>query len=1051
MLKTTKNEKNPPQASNIRVVVRTRPLAADERGCLVQMLDDQILVFDAADSGAPTAFGSNAFSRPQSQPAPKSKNGKNGQTSKNNRSKSADSRRKGVPSAPLKKTRGRTRHKEHKFAFDFVFDKNSKQEEVYQQTARPLIDKLIEGYNCSCFAYGATGAGKTYTMSGTATKPGIMYRAVTELYTQIRDLVDKKDIDLFVTFCEVYNERIHDLLVEKPGLKDETSENPDKSNIIEQSEVDKKLDGHTPKKSTKTSNLNKKEESDVPKRPDLTILEKNGDIQIQGLSLHKAPKSDILMHLLAFGNKNRTQHATDANATSSRSHAVFTVYVRQRDKTAELKSTYTMSKLVLVDLAGSERAAKVTANRHANRLREGANINKSLLALGSVINALAARSKPGADKKGFVNYRNSKLTRILKDSLGGNCFTVMIANISPADSTYEDTWNTLCYANRAKSIKANVKKSQVSVSASVAHYRDIANKQSDEIKDLKRKLTEAEGKMQEMQECLEEKDLEIEERDVQIEDLVKRSRHSSKKSGVASSREESEEDAGSDTTFVIDPSFNCNTPMSTRKTPVATRSQQQKYEISEAVQDKMDSVMLERKRILRKAFRLCSELRSANLNTVIRTVNTSLKSSNTKKNKQSNDDGFYSPNSIQLQISGAKTLNANAKSDKLGKLDKYLEKNMNSLRNLTMNLQKLMHGGMKFQDGMHPVGLYLDLKTLQLDLDETKAQNGHLKHQIDILFNAWRKLVHVTQTAVSGFHLSHKMLKFNDMVSENVRDKMDGMNRALGNGVGFARVGLEQVRNFETDSDITTGDSENESGEENGELNLSDEDLNRTIIRPSRGISKTFSSLFNLPKINGATENMNTEDWIVDDQLLKKLVFQGLNSYSNNHDCSLMDTEEENEQNDSKIDSKNHENTSKNSSNNTGKNEIKYEIDDETIVLGKQNSSPVKSVLGSSNISPLKNLSLQENFKQLTSPDLNKMNQDTPEKSNETNDNKENISHMSQYTAKESITNETISDHKSSTSYEDETVVLPFATNELIKLPNIARSVHSPDNKKTKY
>ena len=210
-------------------------------------------------------------------------------------------------------------------------------------------------------------------------------------------------------------------------------------------------------------------------------------------------------------------------------------------------SCHTMSKLVLVDLAGSERAAKVTANRHANRLREGANINKSLLALGSVINALAARSKPGADKKGFVNYRNSKLTRILKDSLGGNCFTVMIANISPADSTYEDTWNTLCYANRAKSIKANVKKSQVSVSASVAHYRDIANQQSDEIKDLKRKLVEAEGKMKEMQECLEEKELEIEERDVQIEDLVKRSRHSSKKSGVASSRDESEEDAGSDT------------------------------------------------------------------------------------------------------------------------------------------------------------------------------------------------------------------------------------------------------------------------------------------------------------------------------------------------------------------------------------------------------------------------------------------------------------------------------------------------------------------------
>ena len=183
-------------------------------------------------------------------------------------------------------------------------------------------------------------------------KPGIMYRAVTDLFEQIDALKASREVDLFVTFLEIYNEHIHDLLVDVAKSPKENENSPEKK---------------------------KAKKDQVPKRPDLPLLiEKNGNISVQGLSIHPAPKADDLMQLLAFGNKNRTQHATDANATSSRSHAVFTVHVRQKEKSASISSTYTMSKLVMVDLAGSERAAKVAASRGQCRVREGANINKSL-------------------------------------------------------------------------------------------------------------------------------------------------------------------------------------------------------------------------------------------------------------------------------------------------------------------------------------------------------------------------------------------------------------------------------------------------------------------------------------------------------------------------------------------------------------------------------------------------------------------------------------------------------------------------------------------------
>lgn len=196
-----------------------------------------------------------------------------------------------------------------------------------------------------------------------------------------------------------------------------------------------------------------------------------------------ATSVDEVMTLLRIGNKNRTTEATDANETSSRSHAILQVVIEYRDKNSGVETQINFAKLSLIDLAGSERAS-VTGNKGA-RMAEGAAINKSLLALGNCINALA-HTKPG--EKQHVPYRDSKLTRLLKDSLGGNCRTVMITNVSPSSATYEDTHNTLLYANRAKRIKNKVERNVVNVNYHVGKYTQIISQLKEEVVDLKLSL-----------------------------------------------------------------------------------------------------------------------------------------------------------------------------------------------------------------------------------------------------------------------------------------------------------------------------------------------------------------------------------------------------------------------------------------------------------------------------------------------------------------------------------------------------------------------------------
>ena len=300
------------------------------------------------------------------------------------------------------------------YAFDVVFDSSASQMDVYRKTAKPFVQKVLAGLNVTVFAYGATSAGKTHTMFGssradeaaTHAEAGIIPNAIGDVFKSIsaksESLATGEKWALNLSYIEVYNEQIYDLLVPVPTGK----------------------------------NLSLREDQE------------KGIVQVAGVIEQKVETLDDVLKLLALGNRNRKTEATMANQVSSRSHAILQLNVihtrGDKDSTVE-------SKLSLIDLAGSERAS--ATNNKGVRLMEGANINKSLLALANCINALAENSITG--KKVNVKYRDSKLTLLLKNSLEGQSNLVIIANINPSHVTLEDSHNTLKYANRAKNIKVN--------------------------------------------------------------------------------------------------------------------------------------------------------------------------------------------------------------------------------------------------------------------------------------------------------------------------------------------------------------------------------------------------------------------------------------------------------------------------------------------------------------------------------------------------------------------------------------------------------------------
>ncbi|XP_059504306.1 kinesin-like protein KIF16B isoform X2 [Stegostoma tigrinum] len=284
------------------------------------------------------------------------------------------------------------------------------QERVFEDLGTDVLKAAFEGYNACIFAYGQTGSGKSYTMMGNPDDAGLIPRICQGLYDRIagKSRWDEASFRTEVSYLEIYNERVRDLLR---------------------------------RKSTKTYNLRVREHP------------KEGPY-VEDLSKHLAQNYSDVEELMEAGNINRTTAATGMNDVSSRSHAIFTINFTQAKFDAEMPCE-TISKIHLVDLAGSERADATGAT--GVRLKEGGNINKSLVTLGNVISALADLSQDRINsqakkKQVFVPYRDSVLTWLLKDSLGGNSKTIMIATISPADVNYGETLSTLRYANRAKNI-----------------------------------------------------------------------------------------------------------------------------------------------------------------------------------------------------------------------------------------------------------------------------------------------------------------------------------------------------------------------------------------------------------------------------------------------------------------------------------------------------------------------------------------------------------------------------------------------------------------------
>uniref|UniRef100_A0A673XUU7 Kinesin-like protein n=1 Tax=Salmo trutta TaxID=8032 RepID=A0A673XUU7_SALTR len=316
------------------------------------------------------------------------------------------------------------------FTFDTVFGPDSKQLDVYNLTARPIIDSVLEGYNGTIFAYGQTGTGKTFTMEGVRAVPelrGIIPNSFAHVFGHIAKAEGDTRFLVRVSYLEIYNEEVRDLL------------GKDQMQRLE-----------------------------VKERPDVGVY-------IKDLSGYVVNNADDMDRIMTMGHKNRSVGSTNMNEHSSRSHAIFTITIECSEKGVDGDQHVRMGKLHLVDLAGSERQGKTGAT--GQRLKEATKINLSLSTLGNVISALVD------GKSTHVPYRNSKLTRLLQDSLGGNSKTMMCANIGPADYNYDETISTLRYANRAKNIK---NKARINEDPKDALLRQFQK----EIEELRKKLQE---------------------------------------------------------------------------------------------------------------------------------------------------------------------------------------------------------------------------------------------------------------------------------------------------------------------------------------------------------------------------------------------------------------------------------------------------------------------------------------------------------------------------------------------------------------------------------
>ncbi|OXG97716.1 kinesin [Cryptococcus neoformans A2-102-5] len=337
------------------------------------------------------------------------------------------------------------RYKNRKYVFDQVFGMGAEQEEVFTKTAKPLLPGVLDGYNATVFAYGATGCGKTHTISGTEEQPGIIIRTMRELFDLVEETKDKYDTYFEMSMVEIYNETIRDLLGD-----------------------------------------------DYPNCPygGLKLLENEKErVTIDKVTLKRPTSVEEVMSLVMLGNDRRSTSFTERNSVSSRSHLVLQINVGRNERGTDIdvansivRQCSTSATLSIIDLAGSEKAS---VNR-GQRMKEGANINKSLLALSGCISALCQRPVRGV--RVHVPYRDSKLTRLLKFSLGGNCRTVMINCISPSSKDIEETNNTLLWADKAKKVSTKVSRNTAGVELRTAQWLQKIVTLEETIKTLRSQL-----------------------------------------------------------------------------------------------------------------------------------------------------------------------------------------------------------------------------------------------------------------------------------------------------------------------------------------------------------------------------------------------------------------------------------------------------------------------------------------------------------------------------------------------------------------------------------
>uniref|UniRef100_A0A8C8IY58 Kinesin-like protein n=1 Tax=Oncorhynchus tshawytscha TaxID=74940 RepID=A0A8C8IY58_ONCTS len=334
----------------------------------------------------------------------------------------------------VRNPRGAAAHEHPKvFTFDSVYDWNSKQVDLYDETFRPLVDSVLLGFNGTIFAYGQTGTGKTYTMEGVRNDPerrGVIPNSFEHVFTHISRSQNQQYL-VRASYLEIYQEEIRDLLSKDQSRRLELKERPDTG------------------------------------------------VYVKDLSSFVTKSVREIEHVMNVGNQNRSVGSTNMNEHSSRSHAIFLITVECSELGVDGENHIRVGKLNLVDLAGSERQTKTGAQ--GERLKEATKINLSLSALGNVISALVD------GRSTHIPYRDSKLTRLLQDSLGGNARTVMVANIGPASYNVEETLTTLRYSNRAKNIK---NKPRVNEDPKDALLREF----QEEIARLKEQLEKRSGK-----------------------------------------------------------------------------------------------------------------------------------------------------------------------------------------------------------------------------------------------------------------------------------------------------------------------------------------------------------------------------------------------------------------------------------------------------------------------------------------------------------------------------------------------------------------------------